>query len=140
MTYSFDSFNYWLRFDKGDCLYDEMQRFMKEANIDGAWISGIGATTECELGFYNLNTKQYQWKVFTGDREIVSLQGNLAKNEAGEMMFHLHGTFSDEKYQAIGGHVKDLWVGGTLEMFVHRSYQPLARKTDQGVGLQTLDL
>lgn len=113
---------------------------MKEIRIDGAWVSGIGAALECELGFYNLETKQYQWRTFQGPLEILSLQGNLAKNEAGEMMFHLHGTFSDNQYQTVGGHVKDLTVGGTLELFIHRSYQPLHRKTDKAVGLQTLDL
>lgn len=140
MKYSYDGFNYWLRFDKGENLHKNMQAFMEETGIDGGWVSGIGAALEGELGFYNLETKEYQWTKFDGMREILSLQGTLAKNEVGEMMFHLHGTFGDQKYQTIGGHVKDLTVGGTLELFVHRAFVPLKRKTDENVGLQTLDL
>lgn len=140
MKYTYDRFNYWLRFDKGENLHENMQTFMQETGIDGGWVSAIGAALECELGYYDLDKKQYQWQKFEGMREILSLQGTLAKNEAGEMMFHLHGTFGDEKYQTIGGHVKDLTVGGTLELFIHRSFVSLERKTDEDVGLQTLDL
>lgn len=140
MKYSYDGFNYWARFDKGERLSESFQQFFEETGIDGAWVSGIGAALECELGFYNLDNQEYQWQKYDGMREILSLQGTLAKNEAGDMMFHLHGTFGDENYQTIGGHVKDLVVGGTLELFIHRSFVPLQRKTDKNVGLQTLEL
>lgn len=140
MTYTFENFNYWVRLDKGEKLSESLAAFMHEAKIEGAWVSGIGAALSCELRFYNLEHKEYQWRVFEGLREVLSLQGNLAKNEAGEMMFHLHGTFGDEQFNTIGGHVKELVVGATLELYVHRSHLPLARKMDSHVGLQTLDL
>jgi predicted DNA-binding protein with PD1-like motif len=55
-------------------------------------------------------------------------------------MFHLHGVFSDRDYQTVGGHVKDLVAGATVELFIHRAYKPIHRKTDPNAGLQTLDL
>lgn len=140
MTYNFDGHNYFVRLERGERLGECMDKFFAETKINGGWISGLGAATEVTLGFYNLDTKEYQWKTFAQTMEVTTLQGNVASDEAGKMMFHLHGTFAGEDYQSIGGHVKDLVVGGTLELFVHRSYQPLHRKRGDGTGLQLLDL
>lgn len=138
MTYTFDGYNYFVRLERGERLNECMDKFFAETKVDGGWISGLGAATEVTLGFYNLETKKYQWKTFTQAMEVTALQGNVAADEVGKMMFHLHGTFADEGYQSIGGHVKDLVVGGTLELFIHRSYHPLHREHDDDTGLQLL--
>jgi predicted DNA-binding protein with PD1-like motif len=141
MKYLFDGFNYFVRFDKGEQLLAGLVQFASENKLDGAWLSIIGGALEMELGFYELETKTYQWQKFTGLYEIVSLQGNLAIGEDGQPIFHLHGVFSDSKYQTIGGHVKELVVGGTCEVFVHCSDgKTLNRKHDPQTGLNLLDL
>jgi predicted DNA-binding protein with PD1-like motif len=140
MTHSFDGYNYLIRLDKGDRLSTAVEQFMLETKIGGAWVSGLGAVLNATLGFYDLAAKEYRWQEFDGLRELVSLTGNLAANEEGKMMFHLHGVLSDQSFQTVGGHVKDLVAGGTVELFIHRSYQPMQRKTDPDVGLQVLDL
>lgn len=140
MRYAFDGFNYFIRLDKGERLSESLETFMRETKIDGAWVSAIGGALEVTLGFYDLDKKQYQWRTLNGLYEITGLQGNLARDESGTMMFHLHGTLSDAHYRVVGGHVKDLVAAATVEIFVHRAYLPLNRKTDPQVGLQTLDL
>lgn len=140
MTYSFDGYNYWIRLDWGESLARCLDIFMKETKIEGAWVSGLGGALGMTLGFYDLEKKAYEWRTFEGLHEVLSLQGNLAKNEAGEVMFHLHGTFGDSDFQSIGGHVKDLTAAATLELFVHRSYLPLQRKMNSEVGLETLSV
>jgi predicted DNA-binding protein with PD1-like motif len=73
--------------------------------------------------------------------EITSLQGNLAwKND--EPIWHIHGTFGDEHYNAIAGHIKELIVGGTCELHLHAIFgdQPLARSHNNKIGLELLDL
>lgn len=92
------------------------------------------------LGFYNLGSKEYKWQTFGHMMEIVSLSGNLAYDDFGKMIFHLHGGFTDDEYQTVGGHVKDFVAGATVELFIHRSYQPIKRKFDEDTGLQLLDL
>jgi predicted DNA-binding protein with PD1-like motif len=140
MTYSFDGYNYLIRLELGERLAEHMHKFFAETKIDGGWISGLGAATEVMLGFYSLEAKEYQWKTFSQDLEVTALQGNIARGEDDKVMFHLHGTFSGKDYQSISGHIKDLAVGGTLELFIHRSHQPLQRKRDDATGLQLLDL
>jgi predicted DNA-binding protein with PD1-like motif len=140
MRYSFDGYNYLIKLSKGEHLSEAIEQFAAETKIEGAWLNGVGGALEATLGFYDLESKEYQWQTFDGLREVVSLSGNLASDEEGKMMFHLHGVLADREYKTIGGHVKDLTCGATLELFVHRAYQPTRRKMDHKVGLQTLDL
>lgn len=140
MKYSFDGFNYLIRLDKGEKLSESLEKFAAETKIEGAWVSGLGAVVDATLGFYDLDKKEYHWQQFDGLREIVSLAGNLAYDEEGKFVFHLHGVLSDDKFQTVGGHVQDLAAGATVELFIHRAYQPTKRKMDSRAGIKTLDL
>lgn len=140
MKYSFDGFNYLVRLDKGEKLTESLERFAAETNIEGAWVSGLGGALAATLGYYDLDKKEYHWQEFDGLREVVSLTGNLARDEAGKLVIHLHGVLGDEHYKTVAGHIKDLTAAATLELFIHRAYQPTRRTMDTSVGLKTLDL
>lgn len=140
MTYSFDGFNYLIKLNKGDRLIEALERFVAETQIEGAWVNGLGGALGMTLGFYDLDAKAYQWKTYEGLYEIAGLTGNIAFDEQGKAVFHLHGTFGDKNNQSLSGHIKDLTAAATVELFVHRAYQPTKRKQDPEVGLPTLDL
>jgi predicted DNA-binding protein with PD1-like motif len=140
MTYTFDEYNYVIKLTKGERLSEAIEQFVQETKIEGAWVEGLGGVLEVTLGFYDLDKKEYEWQTFEGLRELASLTGNLAFNEEGKIMLHAHGVVADKSYQTLGGHVKDLVAAATVELFIHRSYQPLHRKIDPEVGLQTFDL
>lgn len=140
MTYKFDGFNWLVRLERGDLLMQSLNEIAKKQNIAGAWIMGLGAATRAELGFYDLDKKQYQWKKLDKLMEITSLQGNLGWDD-GRPAIHIHATLSDENMQAFGGHVKELEAGGTVEILLHRWYSgKIQRKTDESTGLKLLDL
>jgi predicted DNA-binding protein with PD1-like motif len=140
MTHSFDGYNYLVRLEKGERLSEALEQFFAESKIEGAWVSGLGAASDVELGFFQLNSKDYKRRKFGSMMEIVSLTGNLARDDKGKIMFHLHGAFADDDFQTIGGHVKDFIAGATVELFIHRSYKPMQRKFNDETGLQLLDL
>jgi predicted DNA-binding protein with PD1-like motif len=140
MKYSFDGFNYLVRLDSGEALADSLEKFAAETKVEGAWVNGLGSCEVAVLGFYNPDKQEYNWQQFDGTREVLSLTGNLAFDEDGKFVLHLHGVLGDSAYQTVGGHVKDLTAGATLELFIHRAYQPTKRKLDESVGLKTLDL
>lgn len=140
MVYSFDGFNYLIRLDKGERLREALNTFVDETKTDGAWVNGLGGAFGMTLGYYDLDKKEYRWRTFEGLYEIASLTGNIAFDEHGESVFHLHGVFGDHEYKTLSGHVKDLIAAATVELFIHRAYKPTKRKTDPEVGLATLDL
>jgi hypothetical protein len=135
-----DGYNWLVRLNKGDLLVSSLIEFAREQQIRGAWVSGVGGALWAELGFYDLEQKQYHWQKLDQPLEITSLQGNLTLTANGPAL-HIHGTFSDKNMQAFGGHVKELAVAGTCEILLHRWYKDaLTRSFDDEVGLQLLDL
>ena len=141
MTYRFDGYNWLVRLQKGEKLVESITKLIQDKDIKGAWISGLGGALLAELGFYNLETKEYQWHVFDELMEITSLQGNVAWSD-DQPMLHIHGTFTKADFSAIGGHVKELTVGGTCEVLLHRWYEEdgLTRSLDEETGLTLLNV
>lgn len=140
MTYSFDGDSYLLVFKKGEEVLTGLKEFAAQTNSKTAWISGFGGALGVELGYYNLTKKEYQWRAFDQLSEIVSLTGNISRDTKGEPAFHLHGVFADETYSTIGGHVRKLIVGGTVEMIIREFSQPSTREFDEVTGLKLLDI
>lgn len=140
MTFRFDGFNHIVRLQRGELLIESLTKLVKEQNIGGAWVSGLGAARNAEVGYYELDKKEYVYKKLEGLLEVASLQGNIAW-DGREPAIHLHGVFSDKDMRAFGGHVKELEVGGTLELLLHRWYQDkLLRFRDDDSGLKLLNL
>lgn len=142
MTYVFDDYNYVLRFDKDELLIEALVSFVQQQDIRGAWVSGLGAARWCELGFYHLDRQEYSFQRIdspAGALEITGLHGNVAWLD-GEPKIHIHGSFADEHMRAYGGHVKELAVGATCEIFLHQSQIELRRNDDTATGLPLLDL
>ncbi|CAN5649714.1 hypothetical protein BH23PAT2_BH23PAT2_06730 [soil metagenome] len=141
MTYIFDGYNYVIRLQKGEMLIEKLTKLVKHENIKGAWINGLGGAFWADLGFYHVDTKEYQWKRFDQPMEITSLQGNVAWVDS-EPMLHIHGSFSDENMLGFGGHIKELSVAGTCEVFLHMMQrdEQLTRSEDSDIGLKLLDV
>lgn len=129
-----------VRLDRGEKLIESLNQLAVKENLQAAWLQGLGGAESAELGFYDLETQQYNWQVFRDLMEITSLQGNLAWVDS-QPKWHIHGTLSGRDYRAVGGHVKELVVGGTCELRLHLHEDvSLKRKIDAATGLQLLDL
>jgi predicted DNA-binding protein with PD1-like motif len=141
MIFRYDGFNYVVRLEKDELLIESLLKFVKEHEVKGAWLMGLGGAQWAELGFYDLPAKEYRYRRFDELLEITSLQGNVAWR-AGEPALHIHGTLSNDKFQAIGGHVRELSVAGTCEIFLRTldSDERLTREPDAQIGLSLLDL
>jgi uncharacterized protein len=140
MKYRFDGYNWIIKLEQGDKLIQNLTRLAKNQNIPGAWISALGAASYIKLGFYDMQAKEYIWKEFDETLEITSLTGNISMKD-GEPIVHVHGSFSDSQMQAFGGHVGELTVGATCEVFLHLwNSEALERSHDEQTGLNLLDI
>ena len=128
-----------LRFEKGDELMSVLVKFIADNQLPFASFTLIGATTDVELGFFSLKDKDYKWKNFTGEYEIVGGVGNISLLEE-KPMIHLHITIADDEYRTHGGHVRKLIVGATCELTLFVSKERIERKFDEVVGLNLLDV
>jgi predicted DNA-binding protein with PD1-like motif len=136
----FDGQRYVIRLDRGERLLEQLETFCKETALHGASVSGVGGATQVELGFYNLEEREYKWQTVSKTLEITSLLGTIALDDHDQPIYHLHGTFGDEDYYVLGGHVKDLVVGGTCELIIQPINKTLHRSPDDISGLNTLNL
>lgn len=140
MNFVKDDYNWVLRLDRGEKLMESLEKLVKEQDIPSCWISVIGGASEVTLGYYALEAEEYRWQTFIDTLEIASLSGNLAWQD-DKPVFHIHGTLSMANFHTIGGHVKELTVGGTCEIFLHRWFgEPFKRTKDKKTGLNILDL
>ena len=122
---------------KGQEVADGILDFCKKREIKSAYFSAIGAVSEAEIAFYDIQKKEYSFKKYEEDLEINSITGNVAvfKNKP---MIHAHGTFSDKNMKTIGGHLKSAIVSGTCETFLAELNETLVRSYDSNTGLNLI--
>ena len=121
----------------GEELHSALTDYARENGVKSAWLSGLGGTSKATLGFYNIETKSYEWKEFSGPLEIISLTGNLSMVD-GEPFWHIHGALSDRNFQTFSGHVKELVTGPTCELHITPLSLSLTREFDDVTGLKLL--
>lgn len=90
--------------DKGVEIVHGLFSLMKQYAITSGTISGIGAVSEAELGYFNAKTKAYEKIRLKEDLEIVSLKGNISQKD-NEVFPHLHAVLSKQDFTAAGGHL-----------------------------------
>lgn len=130
---------YILKFSKDELLVNEILKFSKKNKIKFAWFDGLGAAQGVELGYYSINSQDYQWQTFTKLAEVTNLTGNVSILN-NEHFVHAHITLTDEHFKAFGGHLKELVVGGTVEINLRLINKNINRVYEETTGLNVLDL
>ena len=131
-----DKQNYILKFELGEHYPTVFIEFLKKNKIGGGFFVGLGAGTDPEVAFYDLKKEKYLTKRFKGDLEVLNLTGNVSKS-GKETIIHQHVTLGKKNFEAVGGHLMDMRIGGTLEIFLTVT-SPLKRAKDTATGLNLL--
>jgi predicted DNA-binding protein with PD1-like motif len=124
--------------ERDEELLTVLATYAQDSNLKSAWLSGLGGAMRATLGFYDIETKSYQWKTFDKPLEILSLSGNLSMVE-GKPYWHIHGVFSSSDYRTVGGHIKELTIGLTGELYITPLASTLIRTLDDRTGLNLID-
>lgn len=127
------------RINKGEKIVHSILNFCKSNNIEGAWITGLGAISSANLALYDLENKKYIKKTITGPHEICALTGNIGIKDK-EHLAHLHVVLSNEKMDAFGGHLEEATVAATCELKVEIFDHPIVRKHDEDIGLNLIEI
>lgn len=130
--------NYVVRLNKGEEVISSLKELCEKENIELAEITGLGASNLVEIGVFNVNTKEYNTKVFEGMFEITSLVGNATRKN-GEVYLHIHINFGDEQGLVKGGHLVQAKISATSEIIIRRIDGKVGRKLSDEIGLNLLD-
>ena len=114
----FDKIGY-VRMDKGDEIISGLLDICFKEGIKSATFSGIGGCSEAEIQTFIPETGSFETRTLAGMLELVSLNGNITTDDAGNRYHHTHAVFSykDKGEHCIaGGHLKSVTVLYTAEI------------------------
>ena len=125
----------------GEEVIQSLTDYCIREKIHGATLQGIGAVKHVQIGYYDLPTKEYFFKIEPGPFEVAAMQGNVAMTD-GAPFIHLHAVLSrmDDTLQCIGAHIKAAVVAVTLEIVLVPIDIPVSRLYDDAIGLNLLDV
>ena len=138
MEYKMFEDTYVIRLNKGEEVIQCLKELCQKENIKLAEITGLGASDLVEIGVFNVNTKEYNTKVFEGMFEITSLVGNVTTKES-EVYLHIHINFGDEDGMVKGGHLVRTNISATSEIILRKIDGEVGRKLSEEIGLNLLE-
>ena len=134
MKYSLDKDKILLSVDKGEYVNKALLETAKNNNITFGWINGIGAIFDPEVGYFDVQKKEYVKKIIEGEYELISLLGNITYKES-ELFVHSHITFTDTDFRAYGGHLFDCRVAAAGEFIIFKGDEKIERSYSNDIGL-----
>lgn len=100
-----------VRLQDGEDLVDALRGLGSDSALI---LSGIGMVRDVELGYWN--GSEYEIHSYPDPAELLSLQGNLATDDAGQRIAHVHLALSRQDGSVRGGHLVAATAHNTLEM------------------------
>ena len=94
--------------------------FAREQKLSAAQLTGIGAFSEVELGFFEIEKKEYKRIPIREQLEVLSLTGDVTLSE-GKPKVHAHVVLGKRDGTAWGGHLLKGIVRPTLEVILTES-------------------
>ncbi|MCD8917703.1 PPC domain-containing DNA-binding protein [Staphylococcus gallinarum] len=139
MLYQEDNNTIVLVLEQGEDIVEAVTDIARDKNGKFGTVSGIGACSEVELNFYNLETKTYEKKLIQEPLELTSLLGNISHID-DQPFAHLHATFGTNKYETYSGHLSKATVSATAEIVITMTNLDINRKFNDKIGLNLLNL
>ena len=134
MNFRIDDDRALLSLEKGDYINLTFEQFAEFRKIGCAWLNGIGALENPEIGYYSIKDKSYHRKQFIGEYELTSLIGNITMKDETPFA-HTHITFSDTDYRVFGGHLFDAKITAAGEFIMQLGNNDITRKMNKDIGL-----
>ena len=127
------------RLEMGDGLMESAQKIASAEGVKLASINGIGACSKIIMGYIDLNKKEYIFKEFEGNMEILHATGNITLKD-GQPFPHIHISVSDEECKAFGGHLQEATVSATFEGVMQIMDDAIHREFNEDLGLALMNV
>ncbi len=120
--------------DKGELVNQKLLEVAEQEKLTSGWINGLGAISNIEIGYWDIEKKIYVKQKFDDDYELLSLIGNVSLVD-NKPFIHTHISFSDTKFRVFGGHLFDAEIIAAAEFCIFVSDYHLHRKLNCDIGL-----
>lgn len=130
---------YFVVLSRGEKVIESLRELVAAKEIGSGTITGIGAVKNTRLGFYHLERKAYEEKLFADDAELVNLNGNVSWFD-GKPVIHIHLTIGLDDFTAAAGHLFEAEIAVTGEIFLARQEVTIQRLACPAVGLNLQEL
>jgi len=119
----------------GADLLEELTAVCAENNITLGSVTAIGALQKARVGYYNQDTRSYEYLDLDRHLEITALVGNVSLKD-DKPIIHAHVSLSDNEGRGFGGHLAPGTIVFACE-FVIQSLEgaELCRGLDDETGL-----
>jgi uncharacterized protein len=125
---------YALVFDSGEEVAGGLLEFARREGLTAAHFTALGAFRKATLGWFNIETREYE-RIPIGEQvEVLSLIGNVAVHDEAPKI-HAHVVVGKRDGSACGGHLLEAWVRPTLEVTIVETPAHLRRQVDETTGL-----
>jgi predicted DNA-binding protein with PD1-like motif len=129
---------YLLVFDTGQEVMSGLLAFARKHKLTAGHLTGIGAISGAEIGYFDPEKKTYLRTREKGQAEVLSLTGNLALDDDAPF-FHVHVALGRRDGSARGGHLFEATVRPTVELVLTAYPKVVRRKIDPEWGLPLID-
>ncbi len=124
----------------GKDLIEELTSICIKENIQLGRIEALGAVQKACIGYYNQNSREYQFIDLDQHLEITNFIGNVSLKD-GDPIVHAHVTLADEKGKAYGGHLAPGTIIFACEFILEAFDGPaFNRGLDEETGLPLWDM
>ncbi len=124
----------------GDEAMECLGRFAREARLEAAQITGIGAFEKVVLKYFDWGDREYLDNRLEEQVEVASLIGDVALGPGGAPSIHVHLVVGKRDGSAMAGHLGSGHVRPTLELIVIESPAHLRKVRDAESGLALIQL
>jgi uncharacterized protein len=128
---------YVLVFSPGDEVRSGLNDFAHNYGVKSAYFSGIGDVISAKVGFFDYERKMFRI-IPIDTSEITSFSGNIAIFN-GKAVAHTHVSVANRDGSVHGGHLLELYVGPTLEVFVIVEPTAIYKKLDTRYNAGVID-
>jgi len=125
-------------FYKGDEVMSGLTDFVIQHKIADAHFTAIGAVNGATLAWLDPSKKIYHRIPVTEQVEVLSLIGDVATFN-DKPIVHMHAVLGKPNGSTIGGHVFELDVSPTLEVFLTANTTTLKKRPDDASGMKVID-
>ena len=87
--------NYYIRMDRGDEIISNLLSICEKESIPSAVFSGIGGCQSAELQVFIPETGSFETEQLEGMLELVSLNGNVVRDDDGKLFHHTKEMLDD---------------------------------------------